>query len=339
MQKACGIMAIAAIALGASQFASAQTSDQSPPTSENSPNSPRVPEHFSTTRDEVMARLEEAGFKNIQIMSESFLVRAIGPDGNPIVMVVHPDSQAIVPDAAEDRDEMDARDPGDPEALGDLSEDDDEDDAVAPTPRSGRFGRSSKLMNRAPAAESEYQSEADQSATDQSIAEQGITDQGVGQQGIPDQGIAKSDRLVGRYENSRRAQQAPSDQMENRFASESAKMRDEGMRQSADNPTTPGRPNGMMREMKENEQRPLDLTGVQRTQIWKQLGGQQASTTPAGFQPKVGATVPTSLQLRSLPNSVSSEVPQVRSYGYAMVQSQLLIVDPATKKIVSIITE
>jgi hypothetical protein len=32
-------------------------------------------------------------------------------------------------------------------------------------------------------------------------------------------------------------------------------------------------------------------------------------------------------------------VPQIQSYDYAMVQSQLLIVDPATKKIVSIITE
>jgi hypothetical protein len=32
-------------------------------------------------------------------------------------------------------------------------------------------------------------------------------------------------------------------------------------------------------------------------------------------------------------------VPQVQSYHYAMVQNELLIVDPATKKIVIIITE
>jgi hypothetical protein len=49
--------------------------------------------------------------------------------------------------------------------------------------------------------------------------------------------------------------------------------------------------------------------------------------------------MPACLQLKSLPNSVSSQVPQVRSYHYAMVQNELLIVDPATKKIVIIITE
>jgi hypothetical protein len=45
------------------------------------------------------------------------------------------------------------------------------------------------------------------------------------------------------------------------------------------------------------------------------------------------------MQLKTLPSSVSNQVPQVQSYDYAMVQNQLLIVDPATKKIVSIITE
>ena len=49
--------------------------------------------------------------------------------------------------------------------------------------------------------------------------------------------------------------------------------------------------------------------------------------------------MPTSLQLKSLPNSVSRQVAQVQSYHYAMVQNELLIVDPATKKIVIIITE
>jgi hypothetical protein len=45
------------------------------------------------------------------------------------------------------------------------------------------------------------------------------------------------------------------------------------------------------------------------------------------------------MQLKTLSSSVSNEVPQIQSYKYAMFQSQLLIVDPATKKIVSIITE
>jgi len=45
------------------------------------------------------------------------------------------------------------------------------------------------------------------------------------------------------------------------------------------------------------------------------------------------------MRLKTLPSSVLSQVPQIQSYHYAMLQSQPLIVDPTTKKIVSIITE
>jgi hypothetical protein len=316
MQKACGIIAIAAIALGASQLASvqkasAQTSDLWRRTADG-PSAPAA-DQFATTRDEVRARLEEAGFSNIQIMSESFLVRAIGPDGSPVVMVVHPDSQALMPEASEDQDAASARERGDADALGDLSEDD-EEEAVAPAPRSHRFGKSAKTVDRAPSAKSEREAEGENSAT-----------------------------TSGRQENTAAGQQRQSNavpnQLPNPTQGQSAKMRDEGVRQNADNQTTPSRPNGMASDMKERGQRALDLSTAQRAEIWKHLGNQQATNAPPGFQPKVGATVPASMQLRSLPNSVSSEVPQVQSYNYAMVHSQLLIVDPATNRIVSIITE
>ena len=98
-------------------------------------------------------------------------------------------------------------------------------------------------------------------------------------------------------------------------------------------------PTPLLLERNEGEQGALNLSTAQRAEIWKRLGSQQATNALPGFEPKVGATVPASLQLKSLPNSVSSQVPQVQSYHYAMVQNELLIVDPATKKIVTIITE
>jgi hypothetical protein len=327
MQKACGIIAIVAIALGASQLASiqkasAQTSDPSRRTADG-PSAPAA-DPSSTTRDEVRAKLEEAGFSNIQIMSESFLVRAIGPDGSPVVMVVHPDSQAMTPEASDDQDAANAREAGDADALGDLSEDD-EEDAVAPAPPDHRSGKSAKTMDRAPAADSN-RAEGRQGAANSAMAtdrrESAVTERQPQSNSMPNQV----------------PNQVPS-QVPNQTQSQSAKMRDEGLRQSADNQTPPGRPNGMAPDMKESEQRALDLSNAQRAEIWKQLGNQQATNAPPGFQPKVGATVPASMQLRSLPNSLSSEVPQVQSYNYAMVQSQLLIVDPATNRIVSIITE
>jgi hypothetical protein len=280
MQKACGIIAISAIALSASQFASAQTPDQSS----------RTPDRSAAAREEVTNTLREAGFTHIRIMSESFLVHAIDPSGSPVVMVVHPDSQAIMPEASEDRDEAHAAEPGYPDSLTDLSED--EDEATAPSPRGGRIGKSSKMTDRPPMSEDEERAEDRQS---------------------PSQSSSQS-------------------------SSQSPKMHD-GSNQTAGNEKIPGRPNGMMTEMKEAKQGALNLTPAQRAEIWQRLGNQQATNAPPGFQPKVGATVPATVQLQTLPSSVSSQVPQVQSYGYAMVRSQLLIVDPATKKIVSIITE
>ncbi len=67
MQKACGIIAIGAIALSASQLASAQTSPSDQPAEMASK---------PALRDEVKDALQQAGFKDVRAVSESFLFRA-----------------------------------------------------------------------------------------------------------------------------------------------------------------------------------------------------------------------------------------------------------------------
>ncbi len=47
-------------------------------------------------RQQVQQNLSKAGFTDIKIMPESFLVRAKDPNGNPIMMVINPDSVAAV---------------------------------------------------------------------------------------------------------------------------------------------------------------------------------------------------------------------------------------------------
>ena len=59
MQKACGIIAISAIALSASQFASAQTQDQSSRLAGQS-------SALRALREEVKNTLRDAGFTNIE---------------------------------------------------------------------------------------------------------------------------------------------------------------------------------------------------------------------------------------------------------------------------------
>ncbi len=313
MRRACGIIAIGAIALSASQFASAQTSP-----SDQSPQAAGKP----ALRDQVKDALQQAGFKNIRIISESFLVRALDQNGDPVVMTIRPDSLKTVRAPTEDdEDEANADEGGYPDQWGD-SEDDGQ--TLAPAPRKGRIG---KPMTGPPAAESDQQAQSEQNAAHGTA---GGTPNGTAD-------TAKSAKMTDKQVNSGAAEKAE----ENQTPSQSAKMRDgnEGQNQSANNEKIPGPPNGMTTEMKESEQGSLNLTAPQRAEIWQRLGNQQDSNAPPGFQPRVGATVPPTMQLKTLPSGVSSQVPQIRLYNYAMFNSQLLIVDPMTKKIVSIITE
>ena len=152
--------------------------------------------------------------------------------------------------------------------------------------------------------------------------------------------VGHDDGQPGKMTGRRAERVRPNGELPNPTQSQSAKMRDEGVRVRTPTIKTDPRPSERYGVGHEGEGAgALDLSTAQRAEIWKQLGNQQATNAPPGFEPKVGATVPASMQLRSLPNSVSSEVPQVQSYNYAMVHSQLLIVDPATNRIVSIITE
>jgi hypothetical protein len=250
MQKACGIIAISAIALSASQFASAQTSSPD--------RSARTADQSSVAREAVKSTLRDAGFTNIRIMSESFLVHAIDQNGDPVVMVVRPDSRAITPEASEGHDEANAPEPGYPDSLTDLSED--EDEATAPTPRGGRIGKSSKMTARPPYPGDEERADAGQRA---------------------DQDTAKSGKMTGRRENSGAAERAEA----NQTPSQSAKMRDGQPSQSAGNEKIPGRLSGMMTEMNEDEQVALNLSTAQRAEIWKRLGSQQATNALPGFEP------------------------------------------------------
>ena len=175
MQKACGIIAISAIALSASQFASAQIQDQSSRLAGQS-------SALRALREEVKNTLRDAGFTNIRIMSESFLVRAIDQNGKSVVMVVHPDAQAIMPEASEDQDEANDAGPGDPDSLADLSED--EDQAFAPEPR-GRIGKSSKLTDRPPMAEGGERAEDHQSPSRSANMRDGRASQSAANENIP----------------------------------------------------------------------------------------------------------------------------------------------------------
>jgi hypothetical protein len=84
----------------------------------------------------------------------------------------------------------------------------------------------------------------------------------------------------------------------------------------------------------------LNMSNTQRHEIWQSLSKQAAKeNAPVSFKAMVGETAPGSIKLQVLPGDVSNRVPAVKSYDYAMLQNQMLIVDPISKKIVDIVTQ
>lgn len=222
MQKIIGIVAIAALTSALPQLAFAQSSQQG----QSSP----------SIQQQVKDNLAQAGFTNIRILPESFLVRATDKNGNPVMMVINPDSMTEV------------------------------------------TGMS--------------------------------TDQTGSKQAEANQNSAQSAKMSG---------------------SESV--------QNVEGGKIPGRSRGMVAELKQDESRGLNLTTHQRAEIWDQIGAKTGENAPTGFTARVGEAMPNGVQLKSLPGKVSRQVPAVKSYEYAALSGQLLIVDPSTKKIVAIITE
>lgn len=47
-------------------------------------------------QQQVKQNLSQAGFTNIQVLPESFLVRATDKSGNPVMMIINPDSLTAV---------------------------------------------------------------------------------------------------------------------------------------------------------------------------------------------------------------------------------------------------
>jgi hypothetical protein len=84
----------------------------------------------------------------------------------------------------------------------------------------------------------------------------------------------------------------------------------------------------------------LNLTSAQQKDIWQSVSKQNMKeTTPAGFKAMIGELVPTSIKLHALPSDATREVPAIKPYEFAMLQDQVLLVDPKSKKIADIIKQ
>jgi hypothetical protein len=83
---------------------------------------------------------------------------------------------------------------------------------------------------------------------------------------------------------------------------------------------------------------PLQLTPVQRQTIYRTIVQQPIAAPAPTVEYRVGARIPDSVRLYSIPDSVAVEVPAVKAYRYMVVNNRVVLVDPATSQVVAELT-
>ena len=86
--------------------------------------------------------------------------------------------------------------------------------------------------------------------------------------------------------------------------------------------------------------RALPLTATQKSALYHTVLRQGARAATAQIDPTVGATVPRSVQLPDLPSQSSIDqgnIDEETAFKYAMVQGDLVVVDPIRMRVVEVI--
>jgi len=79
---------------------------------------------------------------------------------------------------------------------------------------------------------------------------------------------------------------------------------------------------------------PLELTPVQRRTIYRTIVRERVAPAEPTIEYRVGARLPDSVRLYSVPQEVAVEVPAIRLYKYMVVNNRVVLVDPATSQVV-----
>ena len=84
----------------------------------------------------------------------------------------------------------------------------------------------------------------------------------------------------------------------------------------------------------------LDLSAAQKTTIYQSISKtQKNNAAPTGFRASVGAAVPPGIDLVPVPSTIAELIPQTKDLEVAMVEKQVMLVDPKSKQVLSVIAE
>jgi hypothetical protein len=96
---------------------------------------------------------------------------------------------------------------------------------------------------------------------------------------------------------------------------------------------------GAAAQISDRTTRGLELSPSQRDTIYESVSKvQKNNAAPIGFRPAVGSVVPKGIELAPLPDTLGEMIPEVRGYEVAMVEKQILLIDPRSNIVVALMT-
>jgi hypothetical protein len=84
-------------------------------------------------------------------------------------------------------------------------------------------------------------------------------------------------------------------------------------------------------------QEKFNLNQSQERMVSQGLQNEQSQPASPSFQGEVGSKVPDSMNARQLPNEVTSQVPQTRTYLFVKLPDRILLIDPQTRTVAEVV--
>jgi len=114
--------------------------------------------------------------------------------------------------------------------------------------------------------------------------------------------------------------------------------------QAPPSPTPGGAPAAPGLNQSTSPNQKVQLSATQKTAIYNAVSKDKSKSTspanlPANFQASIGAKVPASIELHALPPEAVANAQAASSYRYAMINNQVVLVDPLTLQVVDIIRQ
>jgi hypothetical protein len=82
----------------------------------------------------------------------------------------------------------------------------------------------------------------------------------------------------------------------------------------------------------------VDLTAVQMQTVYQSISKtQKNNAAPTGFRATVGALVPAGVSLAPVPPTIAELMPQTKGLQSAMIEGQVVLVEPKAKRVVAVI--